>query len=166
MTCKEKNIMPKFCKIQSNQQPTEIFKYMQHSSEQIIELRDKVIFNFWSLVLTDHEKTLLSKGLNFTILHKDLNYVDYLLPFELSYSDINSLKISNFDKDCIKTKLRDLAFSSYNETSNFMENNLPKSQLVALKSLFRNKELIIQKFDKDNTVVLLNRKDYISKTKY
>ena len=47
-----------------------------------------------------------------------------------------------------------------------MENNLPKSQLVALKSLFRNKELIIQKFDKDNTVVLLNRKDYISKTKY
>ena len=95
LTCKEKNIMPKFCKIQSNQQPTEIFKYMQHSSEQIIELRDKVIFNFWSLVLTDHEKTLLSKGLNFTILHKDLNYVDYLLPFELSYSDINSLEISN-----------------------------------------------------------------------
>ena len=46
LTCKEKNIMPKFCKIQSNQQPTEIFKYMQHLSEQIIELRDKVIFNF------------------------------------------------------------------------------------------------------------------------
>ena len=158
--------MPKFCKIQSNQQPTEIFKYMQHSSEQIIELRDKVIFNFWSHVLTDHEKTLLSKRLNFTILHKDLNYVDYLLLFELSYSDINSLEISNFDIDCIKAKLRDLAFSSYSETSKFMENNLPKSQLVALKSLFRNKELIIQKFDKDNTVVLLNRKDYISKTKY
>ena len=116
--------------------------------------------------MTDHEKTLLSKRLNFTILHKDLNYVDYLLLFELSYSDINSLEISNFDIDCIKAKLRDLAFSSYNETSKFMENNLPKSQLVALKSLFRNKELIIQKFDKDNTVVLLNRKDCISKTKY
>ena len=46
-----------------------------------------------------------------------------------------------------------------------MENNLPKAEFDALKSLIRNKELIILKADKDNTVVLLNRKDYISKMK-
>ena len=46
-----------------------------------------------------------------------------------------------------------------------MENNLPKAEFDALKSLIRNKELIILKADKDNTVVLLNRKDYISKVK-
>ena len=34
-----------------------------------------------------------------------------------------------------------------------------------MKGLIRNKELIIQKGDKGNPVVLLNRKDYISKMK-
>ena len=63
---------------------------------------DKVIFSFSSHVLTDHEKSLLSEGLNFALLPKDINYADYLLPFELLYRDINSLRISNFDLDCIK----------------------------------------------------------------
>ena len=34
-----------------------------------------------------------------------------------------------------------------------------------IKSLIKNIELIIQKADKGNTVVLLNRKNYISKMK-
>ena len=46
-----------------------------------------------------------------------------------------------------------------------MENNLRKAEFDVLKSLIRNKEPIIQKADKDNTVVLLNRKDYICKMK-
>ena len=39
---------------------------------------DEVIFNFSNHVLTDHEKLLLSKGLNFAIPPKDINYADYL----------------------------------------------------------------------------------------
>ena len=109
--------------------------------------------------MTNHEKLLLSKGLSFAIPHKDINYADYLLPFELLHRDINSLRISNFALDCIKTRLRDSTFSSYKETSKFMENNLPKAEFHALKSLIRNKELIIQKADKGNTVVRLNRKN-------
>ena len=46
-----------------------------------------------------------------------------------------------------------------------MENNLPKAEFDSLKFLIRNKGLIIQKADKGNTVVLLNRKDYNSKAK-
>ena len=46
-----------------------------------------------------------------------------------------------------------------------MENNLPKVELDALKSLIRNKEMIIQKADEGNTAILLGRKDYISKMK-
>ena len=126
---------------------------------------DKVIFNFSSHVLKDHEKSLLSKGLNFAIPPKDINYPDYLLPFDLLYRDINLLRISNFSLDCIKARLKDSAFSLYKETSKFMEKNLPKAEFDALKSLIRNKELIIQKADKGNTVVILNRKDYISKIK-
>ena len=65
---------------------------------------DKVIFNFSSHVLTDHERSLLSKGLKFDIPPKDINYVNYLLPFELLYGDIKSLRISNFDLGCIKVR--------------------------------------------------------------
>ena len=46
-----------------------------------------------------------------------------------------------------------------------MENNLPKAELDALKSLIRNIEMIIQKADEGNTAILLGRKDYISKMK-
>ena len=91
---------------------------------------DKVIFNFSSHVLTDHEKSLLSKGLNFAIPPKDINYADYLLPFEFLYRDINSLRISNFDLDCIKARLRDSAFSSYKEISKFMETTFLKLNLM------------------------------------
>ena len=70
--------------------------------------------------------------------------VRYLLE-EIRY--INLLRISNFDIDCIKAKLRDSAFSPYQETSKSMENNLAKAEFDALKSLIRNKKLIIQKGD-------------------
>ena len=62
--------------------------------------------------MTDHEKSLLSKGLNFIVASKYINYVDYLLPFELQYRDNNLLTISNFDKDCIKARLRVSTLSS------------------------------------------------------
>ena len=76
---------------------------------------------------------------------------------------INSLRISNFDIDRIKAKLRDSAFSPYQETSKSMENNLAKAECDALKSLIRNKKLILQKADQGSTVIPLHRKDYISK---
>ena len=76
-----------------------------------------------------------------------------MLLFELLYRDISSLRIPNFDLDYVKARLQDYAFSSYKGASKFMENNLPKAKFNALKSLIRNKELIVQKADKDNTVV-------------
>ena len=44
---------------------------------------DKVIFNFSSHVLTDLEKKVLAKGLNFTLPPVKLNYADYFTPYEL-----------------------------------------------------------------------------------
>ena len=66
---------------------------------------DKVIFSFSSHILTNHKNSLLSKDLNFAIPPKDISYPDYLLLFELLYRDINLLRISNFDLDCIKGTL-------------------------------------------------------------
>ena len=54
---------------------------------------DKVIFNYSSHVLTESEKRLLCKGLNFTVPPKTLEYADYLLPFELLYRDIHNFEV-------------------------------------------------------------------------
>ena len=126
---------------------------------------DKVIFNFSGHVLNTTEKSLLSKGLNFAIPPKNINYADYMLPFELLYRDVDFLEVANLDKEFIKSRLRDSAFSSYKDTGKTFEKNLPKAEFDALKILLKNKDIIVQKADKGNTVVILNRKDYVCKMK-
>ena len=56
---------------------------------------EKVNFNYSSHVLTESEKSLLCKGLNFATPPKAPEYSDYLLPFELRYRDIHNLDITN-----------------------------------------------------------------------
>ena len=76
-----------------------------------------------------------------------------------------SLQVSNFDKEFMKSRLRDSAFSSYKDTGKTLEKNLPKEKFDALKILLKNKDIIVQKADKGNTVVILNREDYVCKIK-
>ena len=59
---------------------------------------NKVIFNFLGHVLNTNEKSLLSKGLNSAIPPNNINYADYMVPFELQYRDVDSLEVSNLDK--------------------------------------------------------------------
>ena len=44
---------------------------------------DDVIFNYSSRVLTPDEKSILAKGLNFSLPQNRLYYYDFLVPFEL-----------------------------------------------------------------------------------
>ena len=85
--------------------------------------------------------------------------------FELRCREVDSSEVSNLDKEFIKSRLRDSAFSSYKDTSKTFEKNLPKAEFDALKILLKNKDIIVQKADKGNTVVILNRKDYVCKMK-
>ena len=107
---------------------------------------DKVICNYSSHVLTENEKSLLCKGLNFAIPPKTLEYVDCLLSFELLYGVIHNLDITNEKKEILKTRIKDCAFCSFNS---YKENGAPlyltPEEFAALKSLSKNKNLIIQK---------------------
>ena len=85
--------------------------------------------------------------------------------FELRCREVDSSEVSNLDKEFIKSRLRDSAFSLYKDTSKTFEKNLPKAEFDALKILLKNKDIIEQKAYKCNTVVILNRKDYVCKTK-
>lgn len=126
---------------------------------------DKVIFNFSSHILSESEKSLLSKGLNFSIPPRKLNYADTLIPFELLYRDVNGLELDNLTKEIIKTRMKDTAFSMYNDYDGSKENNLTTDEVSALRTLITCKDIIIQKSDKGNSVVLVDKNTYVNKIK-
>ena len=69
---------------------------------------DKVIFNFSNGNLSDHEKIVLPKGVRYAIPPKTIEYSEFLVPFEMLFRDINSLEVSNLNKERVKSRLRDL----------------------------------------------------------
>ena len=91
---------------------------------------EKVLFNFSSHQLTEHDKSLLSRGLNFAIPPKNLNYADYLLTFELLFRDIDLLDIPRTDRDFIHGRLRDCAFTSYRNVAKNIDRNLSKEEIL------------------------------------
>ena len=100
-------------------------------------LRDpeKVIFNFSSHDLCDDEKSLLCKGLNFSIPPKRLDYADHMLPFELLFRDINKNETPNEDKELIETRLKASTFTSFWSYDYKKEINLTKNEGLALNNL-------------------------------
>ena len=87
-----------------------------------------------------------------------------MTPFELLFRDIKTNDIDNFALNSIKSKLSDIAYSSF---STFHQKkvkvNLNEGEIRALKHFCNQKDLIIQKADKGNTVVLLDKTAYIDK---
>ena len=124
---------------------------------------DEVIFSFSSYALNSHEKSLLCKELNYAIALKSIKYSDYSFPLELFLWDVNRLNCSSFDKGCVKSRLRDCPHSSFQPVLKVSDKNLSVEEVKAFKNLKENKDLVIQKTNKDNTVVILNKNDYISR---
>ena len=97
---------------------------------------------------------------------KRLEYADYILPFELLFRDIKTNDLTTSQSSSIKSKLLDIAFTS----NNFFErkrpvSNLSEAELNALENLTKKKKLVIQKVDKGNTVVIINKNDNKTKMK-
>ena len=59
------------------------------------------------------------------------------------------------DLDFFKTKIKDAALSSFRFYNANVPQNLSEEELEALDRLFKNKNLVVQKADKSNSVVLV-----------
>lgn len=66
---------------------------------------NKVILDLSSYNLNDHEKSVLCKGFRFAIPAKTV-FSEFLPPFETLFREIANLEVSNFDKYCVKSRLR------------------------------------------------------------
>ena len=99
---------------------------------------ENVIFNFSSYVLSDNDKSLLSKGLNFSLPNKKVEISEYLCPFELLYREVSDFSKDSSDKELLKSKLKELDLSSHRRLKhNLLEENLSKNELESLKILGR-----------------------------
>ena len=122
-----------------------------------------VIFNFSFYELSSSDKDLLSQGLRFAIPPKQIDYSNFVTEFELLYRSTLDLSMATEEKDRFKTKVKDIALSSFNLSRDNckFENNLSVEETNSLKALMRNKGIIIQKADQGNTVVIIDKGKYI-----
>ena len=70
--------------------------------------------------------------------------------------------MSNEEQNFLKVKSKEAARSSYRTYNNNVPWHLSESEIIALQNLFK-KDLIIQKSDNGNSVVIIGRQDYIKK---
>ena len=71
--------------------------------------------------------------------------------------------MSNEDLDFVKAKTKEAALSSYRSYNSNVPQNLSYKEFTALQNLSKNEDLIIQKSDKSNSVVVVQRQDYLKK---
>ena len=133
-----------------------ILKFGKNSSSR--NNPDKVIYNFSSLTLSDSDKSLLSKRLNFALPPTSLEYSEYLVDNELFFRDTRSLETTHLDRELFKSRLKDLVFLSFKiYNSSRKPNNLTPEEFESLLKLSKNKNAVIQKSDKGNSVVLIDK---------
>ena len=123
---------------------------------------NKVLYNS-NYYLTDSDKSLLIKGLNFAIPPKKIEYSKFLLPFELLFRDTKSNSESSVDLASVKARLQDTAFTSY---SAFNKDNSPpcilsKDEFESPCKLKNESNLVIQKAGKGNTILILDKDSYL-----
>ena len=125
----------------------------------------QIIHNYSSHILTPEQESLLMKGLNFALPPKKLRYEDYMLPFELLFRDFHSLDKKEEELVFAKNDLRHIAFSSfksYNKKEHKFE-NISKKEHRAFLELLDVENIIIQKADKGNVIVIIDKNTYITK---
>ena len=130
----------------------------------MFNLINKKKVNYLISELSDCEKRLLAKGLNFKLPPKYLDYTDYLFSFELFYRNIRNLGfLSNEDLDFVKARAKEAALFYFRNYNNNVPQHLSKEQLLALQNLRKNKNIVIHKSGKGNSVVVVDQADYLDK---
>ena len=99
---------------------------------------DQVIHNLSSYILSDTEKSLLAKGLNFALPPRKINYADYMTPFELLFRKVKDCDVEHHKLDILKVELKKIAYTSFNRYNFLRELNLTLPEFQALKKLSSN----------------------------
>ena len=117
---------------------------------------NKVIYNFSSVTLSDSDKSLLSKSLNFAC-HTLLWNIWNIWLIMNCFSETLNLDTSHLDCELLKSRLKNLVFSSFKTyVSSRTPNFLTPEESESLLKLIKNKN-VIQKSGKGNSFILIDK---------
>ena len=117
---------------------------------------NKVIYNFSSVTLSDSDKFLLSKSLNFAC-HTLLWNIWNIWLIMNCFSETLNLDTSHLDCELLKSRLKNLVFSSFKTyVSSRTPNFLTPEESESLLKLIKNKN-VIQKSDTGNSFILIDK---------
>ena len=94
-----------------------------------------------------------------------MNYADYLAPYELLFRDVKNLSVKDNILERIKVDLKKICFSSLDRYKFEDKINLTKEEMQVLRDLSSHEDITIQKADKENSIVILNKSDYFKRLK-
>ncbi|CAF1498859.1 unnamed protein product, partial [Adineta ricciae] len=126
------------------------------------EMKHKLIHNISSYTLSKAEERLLCRGWDFCIEKKNKDFLDFETDLELNVMKLQS--------HCHTSVFRTICRKVYAASQELMKtskhkkmSNLSDEELAALKSLRSNKDIVICKADKGNSIVILDKEMYMKK---
>lgn len=130
--------------------------------QNYLSLKNKLVHNLSSYVLSAAEERVLSRGWEFCIETKVLNSINVKTDIEVNVKKLETTCHPN----TFRTICREMTVISarlINQLKNKNIRNISDDEYSALMSLKKNKSIIICKADKGNCIVVLDKSDYIKK---
>jgi len=115
--------------------------------------KKKWVINLSSKKLSDDETSVLAKGMNFAVAPKRIPVDQFIAETESSISSLSPDK-----KSAIRNKV-----CSILSCAKPPKKNISQAEMKALKTLGKDKNIIILKADKGNSTVVMNRTEYDEK---
>ncbi|CAF1039841.1 unnamed protein product [Didymodactylos carnosus] len=127
-------------------------------------LTSKLVYNYSYRSLTKAEESLLSHGWKYAMNIKELNSLNVKTDIEYIYYRMEKCSlIDATNRAKIKGTLNDFGTTIKQRLKRSHVPNLSVIEIEAIKTLTNDKRIIIAKVDKGNSIVVLNREDYIQK---
>ena len=128
------------------------------------ELTHESIVNLTDVVLTETQKDVLCRGLNFGIPPSSKLKESIQSEFELCWEQLSELPpVTEERKHDCRTAMAEICRQYTNQKPDTRGYPLNKQHFDTIRELRKNNEIIITRPDKGNGVVLLSRDDYVQK---
>ncbi|CAF4195564.1 unnamed protein product, partial [Rotaria sordida] len=126
----------------------------------------KVVHNISSRSLTEDEESILAKGLQFCIETKIKNPIEFKTEIEMmAFSILKQLHKPH--ETSLNSSLTECIQRAANQALKINKNkkiiNVNKNELIALKSLIKDQNIVIMKADKGSVCVIMDKDHYKSK---
>jgi len=126
--------------------------------------KNKVIFNFSNIILTEEQKDVLSYGLDYCIPQTKLAFHKFYLYFEKLCSTIKNCDIYNNNFNNVANNITTIANNTFRKFSHQRKQTRDSDAFLSpLQTLKNDNSIVITKPDKRRGVVIVNKCDYKQK---